>query len=130
MGRGIVALLAIPVLFVAGMWTYRLGSPHISESVADDNALTAAQRQYGPQNSVVISAKLYPDADKLVDVHGFPIPVSMSSCPSWYPGPAAVCPPLSVWVVRVHIPGKSDVFYIVDAITGETKSGITPQVLA
>jgi hypothetical protein len=123
MGRTIIILLAIPLVLVGGIWAYRLGSPHLSQDEASQKALAGAEELWGPQGSVVIGARFYPDASNLVDSRGRPVIVTLSGCPSWLPTPTStICPPVSVWAVRVHIPGKIDEVFLVDATTGATEA--------
>jgi hypothetical protein len=122
MGRLVAAVLALLAVLVVGIWGYRLVGPHLTESQAGDKALAAAQEASGKTGSVVISATYYSDASKIVTRQGFPVLVTLSNCPSWFPAPAALCPPLSAWVVRVHSPGEADSFILVDATSGDTEA--------
>jgi hypothetical protein len=121
MGRLIVGALACVVVLFGGIWGYRLIGPHLTESQARSAALDAAQSASGKPGSVAIAASYYSDASKLVTRQGYPILVTLSPCPSWFRVPAALCPPLSAWVVRVHSPSQRDYFFLVDATSGDTE---------
>ena len=118
MGRIIAGVLAIAVLLLAGVWAYRLGAPHLTQAEAQSKDLDEAEYLSGPRGTVVVSAKYYPEASKLVNREGLPIDIQLSGCPSWFPVPYALCPPISVWAVRVHIPGQTDSTYLIDGTTG------------
>ena len=121
MGRLIAIFVLSPLVVLAGIWVYRLTGTHLSEAQAGDKALISSQDRWGPREEVVINAKFYDDASKLVDSHGSPVNVTLSGCPSWFPTPtASICPPIAVWAVRVHVPGKLDEVVLVDANTGAT----------
>jgi len=126
----IVAVLALVALLFIGIWGYRLVGPRLTESQAGEAARAAADSASGKIGSVVITATYYSDASKLVTPQGYPILVTLSPCPSWLPAPAALCPPLSGWVVRVHTPAQRDSFFLVDATNGDTEElppGETPR---
>jgi hypothetical protein len=121
MGRLIAVVVACVVLLFSGIWGYRLVGPHLTERQAGEAARAAADSAFPKLGSVVIGATYYGDTSKLVTRQGYPILVTLSPCPSWFPAPAALCPPLSAWVVRVHTPGQPDNFFLVDATSGDTE---------
>jgi hypothetical protein len=109
---GVIVLLAS--IATASFWVYRLGAPKLTEQQAMRAAQYRADLSIGPE-SIATQAVLYPGHD----VHrstGGPFPIYSTGCPGWVIWFA--CPPRSIWVVRVHTPGKGNYDLLVDANTG------------
>ena len=111
---GIVAVVA--TLFISMFWAYRLGAPKLTEEQAMQAAQDAADRYDGP-NSIATQAVLYPGND-LHWSGGGKIPYMKTGCPALIPW--FLCPPRSIYVVRVHTPGKGNYDLFVDANTGQS----------
>ncbi len=109
---GVIVLLASMV--TAGFWAYRLAAPKLTEQQAMQAAQNRADLSIGAE-SIATQAVLYPGAD----VHrstGGSFPIYSTGCPGWVIW--VICPPRSIWVVRVHTPGKGNYDLLVDANTG------------
>jgi hypothetical protein len=107
------------VVLVVGLvvsWAYRLGTPTLTEQQVETIALQ--QAGYLGPGSVVTQAVLYP-ADQVRTSTGQQPLASLrtSGCITRVPLPSLICPMRSIWVVRVHRPGRNyDLFF--DATTG------------
>jgi hypothetical protein len=104
------------VLGLAVSWAYRLGTPTLTEQQVETIALH--QADYLGPGSVVTQAVLYP-ADQVRTSTGQQPLASLrtSGCITRVPLPSLICPMRSIWVVRVHTPGRNyDLFF--DATTG------------
>jgi peptidase YpeB-like protein len=109
---GVIVLLI--TLFISGLWAYRLGGPKLSEQQAMQAAQYHADLAGGPE-SIATQAVLYPDND-VQSSNGHPFPYIQPGCPGWVIW--FLCPPRSIWVVRVHTPGKGNYDVFIDANTG------------
>jgi hypothetical protein len=107
------------VVLVVGLaisWAYRLGAPSLTEHQIETIALQ--QAEYLGPGSVVTQAVLYP-ADQVRTSTGQQPLASLrtSGCIGRVPLPSFICPMRSIWVVRVHHPGRNyDLFF--DATSG------------
>lgn len=110
---GVVVLLA--VLVPGGLLAYRLGAPRLTEQQATQTAQSHANLSVGP-GSIATQAVLYPASDVRAS-NGRPLPSFGRGCPGWVVW--ILCPPRSVWVVRVHTPGKGNYDLFIDANTGK-----------
>ena len=107
--------VVIVVLGLAGSWVYRLAVPKMTAEQAEVIALHDAE--YLGTGSIATQAVLYP-ADDVHTSTGQWIWLSVDGCPSWLPIPYQLCPTRSIWVVRVHTPGKGNRDVFLDASTG------------
>jgi hypothetical protein len=108
------------VVLVVGLaisWAYRLGTPTLTDQQVETIALQQAEH-LGP-GSVATQAVLYP-ADQVRSSTGNPRPyLRTSGCITRLPLPSFICPMRSIWVVRVHTPGRGNYDLFIDATTGQ-----------
>jgi hypothetical protein len=106
------------IVGLAISWAYRLGTPLLTEQQIETVALQHAE-YLGP-GSVATQAVLYP-ADQVRSSTGAPkTNLRTSGCITRVPLPSLICPMRSIWVVRVHTPGRGNYDLFFDASTGRS----------
>jgi hypothetical protein len=106
------------VLGLAISWAYRLGTPTLTEQQIRTIALR--QAEYLGPGSVATQAVLY-SADQVRSSTGVPkTNLRTSGCITRVPLPSLICPMRSIWVVRLHTPGRGNYDRFFDASTGRS----------